>query len=156
MKRAVTARQAAGDTTFLCVSNSNEVYISTILAKHGLSDLFDQVITNPAKWDGDRLHIGRRVPADAEQHGCTVGCMPNMCKGAELDAWLANHGGKDAFETIVYVGDGGNDYCPLLRMRSQDLACVRKDMELAARIAKNPGEVPVRIEYWDQAWVIDE
>lgn len=31
MKRAVTNLKARGDTTFLCLSNSNEVYIGTIL-----------------------------------------------------------------------------------------------------------------------------
>lgn len=31
MKRAVTDLKAKGDTTFLCLSNSNEIYISTIL-----------------------------------------------------------------------------------------------------------------------------
>jgi pyridoxal phosphate phosphatase PHOSPHO2 len=40
-----------------------------------------------------------------------------MCKGDELDKWLASNGGLEAFEKVVYVGDGGNDFCPLLRMR---------------------------------------
>lgn len=31
MKRAVTNLKARGDSTFLCLSNSNEVYIGTIL-----------------------------------------------------------------------------------------------------------------------------
>lgn len=40
-----------------------------------------------------------------------------MCKGDELEKWLASNGGLEAFEKVVYVGDGGNDFCPLLRMR---------------------------------------
>lgn len=81
-----------------------------------------------------------------------------MCKGDELDEWLAQNGGKDGFDKIVYVGDGGNDFCPLLRMRKGDLACVRKNMELHERI-KQEGDkegIKVDIELWDQAWVIDE
>lgn len=112
------------------------------------------MITNPAKWDGDRLHIGRRLPADGPQHKCKVGCLPNMCKGDELDAFLAANGGKDAFDKILYVGDGGNDYCPLLRMRKGDVACVRKNMELHHRIQKEG--VQTEVELWDQAWIIDE
>lgn len=125
---------------------------------HNLTHLFENVITNPAHWAGDRLHIGRRLPADGPQHTCKVGCLANMCKGDELDAWLAAHGGKDAYEKIVYVGDGGNDFCPLLRMRKGDVACVRKDMELHGRI-KEEGEkegLGVEVKLWDQAWVIDE
>jgi pyridoxal phosphate phosphatase PHOSPHO2 len=81
-----------------------------------------------------------------------------MCKGDELDDWLSKNGGKDAFDKIVYVGDGGNDFCPLLRMRKGDWALVRKNMELDARV-KEEGEkegLKVDVKNWDQAWVIDE
>jgi pyridoxal phosphate phosphatase PHOSPHO2 len=81
-----------------------------------------------------------------------------MCKGDELDDWLSKNGGKDAFDKIVYVGDGGNDFCPLLRMRKGDWALVRKNMELDVRV-KEEGEkegLKVDVKNWDQAWVIDE
>ena len=84
--------------------------------------------------------------------------MANMCKGDELDDWLSKNGGKDAFDKIVYVGDGGNDFCPLLRMRKGDWALVRKNMELDVRV-KEEGEkegLKVDVKNWDQAWVIDE
>lgn len=44
-----------------------------------------------------------------------------MCKGDELASWLKQNAGSrgiDDFERIVYIGDGGNDFCPLLRMRA--------------------------------------
>lgn len=41
-----------------------------------------------------------------------------MCKGEELEAWLAGQDlKKDSFEQIIYVGDGSNDFCPILRLR---------------------------------------
>ncbi|KAL7424552.1 hypothetical protein Q5752_000236 [Cryptotrichosporon argae] len=161
MKRAVTALKAKGETTFLCLSNSNDVYIPTILEHHGLGMLFDDIITNPASWSSaspNRLHIGRRVPASAPPHGCAVGCLSNMCKGAELTAWLDARGGQDKWDRIVYVGDGGNDFCPLLRLRAGDWACVRKDMELDARIREEGAAkgLKTEIKHWDQAWVIEE
>ncbi|KAK8853277.1 hypothetical protein IAR55_003981 [Kwoniella newhampshirensis] len=162
MRRAVTSLKGRNaDTTFLCLSNSNEIYISTILEKHNLSDLFAAIITNPARWSPsapDHLLIDRRHPASLPPHGCTVGCLANMCKGAELDDYLAEQGGKDSFDKIVYVGDGENDFCPLLRMRKGDLACVRKGLELDKRI-KEEGEkagLKVDVKYWEQAWQIDE
>lgn len=71
------------DTTFFLLSNSNEFYIRTLLQKHGLSDVFTEVVTNPAQFDDKgKLCLRRRIPADAEvQHGCKVGCSANMCKG---------------------------------------------------------------------------
>lgn len=81
-----------------------------------------------------------------------------MCKGDELDAWTAAHGGKDAYKTILYVGDGGNDFCPLLRMRKGDVACVRKGFELQGRVEREGKEngCEVEVKLWDQAWIIDE
>ncbi|ORY33413.1 phosphatase phospho-type [Naematelia encephala] len=164
MKRAVLGlKERKPDTVFVCISNSNQVYIQTILEKHGLTTLFDTIITNPAHWSTspipNRLHVGRRLAASEPPHGCTIGCLANMCKGAELDTYLASHGGRESFERITYVGDGGNDFCPLLRMRTGDWACVRTPgFELEERI-KNEGEkagLKVDVKLWDQAWRIDE
>ncbi|ODN73247.1 hypothetical protein L202_07800 [Cryptococcus amylolentus CBS 6039] len=162
MKRAVLAYKGRdANNSLLCLSNSNEVYISTILEKHGLTDLFTDVITNPAHWSEsapDHLIIGRRLPATEPPHGCTVGCLANMCKGDELSTYLAAHGGIDSFKKIVYVGDGGNDFCPLLRMRKGDWACVRKGMELHGRIKEEGAKcgLVAEVKYWEQAWQLDE
>ena len=129
--------------------------------ENGLLDLFSEIITNPAHWDSqqpDWLHVGRRLPPSAEPHNCAVGCLANMCKGDELDAYLVSHGGRDSFDRIVYVGDGGNDFCPLLRMRARDLALVRKGFELDARVREEGGRYGMNIEVrkWEQAWQVDE
>lgn len=81
-----------------------------------------------------------------------------MCKGDELDAWVAAHGGKEAWDTMVYVGDGSNDYCPLLRMRKGDIACVRKGFELQGRVERDGPKdgFELDVKLWDQAWIIDE
>lgn len=113
MKRAVLALQAAStpETTFFCLSNSNSVYIDTILRVRlssldlstevfvtycsclfpltlprlqyqGLTNLFSRITTNPASWTDDgKLIIKRRVDPHGPQHGCKVGCSANMCKG---------------------------------------------------------------------------
>lgn len=104
------------------------------------------------------LEVKRRVLAsDPKQHQCTVGCSANMCKGEELEAYLERNGGRSAYDRIVYVGDGSNDFCPLLRLKSTDLALVRFDFALARRIAKQ-GEsagMTVPVKYWDGAWEVE-
>jgi pyridoxal phosphate phosphatase PHOSPHO2 len=37
-----------------------------------------------------------------------------MCKGEELEAFLARN---EPFDRVIYVGDGTNDFCPILRLR---------------------------------------
>ena len=82
MVRAVTKLKEAGNTTFLCLSNANSVFISTILEDKGLTTLFDEIITNPAEWDSSGLlELRRRVDRHGPQHTCVVGCEANMCKG---------------------------------------------------------------------------
>jgi len=124
--------------------------------KQGLVDYFEEIVTNPAHWDKDLLRLRRRVSPDGPQHNCTVGCSPNMCKGEELEAFLKRR--ATVFDRIIYVGDGSNDFCPLLRMRAQDLALVRKGRGLETRIA-NEGQtagLACQVMYWGGAWEVEE
>lgn len=80
-----------------------------------------------------------------------------MCKGEELEAFLDRNGGRGAWDRIVYIGDGSNDFCPLLRLTSNDLALVRFDFGLARRIAKEGDAkgMTVPIKYWEGAWQVE-
>ncbi|KAF9454055.1 hypothetical protein P691DRAFT_693775 [Macrolepiota fuliginosa MF-IS2] len=156
MVRGVSKLKEAGKTTFLCLSNANSVFISTILQSKGLENLFSEIITNPAEWENELLKLRRRVDPSGPQHTCKVGCSPNMCKGEELTAFLERHG-KD-FDRIVYVGDGSNDFCPILRLRSQDIIFCRRHRGLQKRIeaeAKKEG-LKCQIQYWAGAWEVEE
>lgn len=81
--------QAAPHTDFFLLSNSNEVYIHTILAHHKMLDppVFREIVTNPASFtESGLLRLRRRISPDGPQHTCTVGCSANMCKGGSTDA----------------------------------------------------------------------
>ncbi|KIP08402.1 hypothetical protein PHLGIDRAFT_127025 [Phlebiopsis gigantea 11061_1 CR5-6] len=159
MKRAVLAAKNKTNpkTTFLCLSNANSVFISTILKEKGLESLFDEIITNPAEWDSSGLlKLRRRVDPTGPQHACTVGCSPNMCKGEELDAFIARQG--RTFDRVVYIGDGSNDFCPILRLREVDRVLCRRHRGLEKRITKD-GEslgMQCKVFYWAGAWEVEE
>ncbi|KAH9954129.1 phosphatase phospho-type [Russula dissimulans] len=144
-------------TTFLCLSSANNVYISTILESKGLQDLFTDIVTNPAEWDpSGLLKVGRHVDPNGPQHNCPLRCNPNICKGQELDAFLKRQGTD--YDRIIYVGDGSNDFCPAVRLRSQDLVLCRKYRGLEHRIAregKSAGLV-CQVRYWAGAWEVEE
>jgi len=157
MVRAVTNLKSRRKTTFLCLSNANSVFISTILKEKGLDTLFEEIITNPAEWDASGLlKLWRRVDPNGPQHSCKTGCSPNMCKGDELDSFLARHG--PAYDRIVYVGDGSNDFCPVLRLRSNDIVCCRTFGGLPKRIAQDGENLGLKcqVKYWTGAWEIEE
>ncbi|CCO27076.1 hypothetical protein BN14_01110 [Rhizoctonia solani AG-1 IB] len=145
MIRGVKALKAAGSpkTTFLCLSASNHVYIRTILAHNGLSDLFTEVVTNKAEWHGDRLDIRRHVGPDDPPHGCTVGCSPNLCKGSELTSFLARCG--ETYDRII------------VRLSENDVVLCRRDRALEKRIKAAPeGRLKATVKYWEGAWEIEE
>lgn len=166
MVRGVTSLKADSevDTTFFLLSNSNIVYIDTVLSAKKLQPpegpkVFEEIVTNPAQFlPSGLLELKRRIPPAGEpgsrDHGCKVGCSPNMCKGEELDAFIARHGGRDAFDRVVYVGDGGNDYCPVLRLGPQDAAFVRTGRGLEQRI-RTEGNVQAGIRWWAGAWEME-
>lgn len=81
-----------------------------------------------------------------------------MCKGDELDAWMAANGGWEAWDRVSYVGDGGNDFCPIVRMRKGDWALVRKNMELDGRVKEEGAEkgLKVDVKRWEGAWEVEE
>ena len=82
----------------------------------GLDEAFSTVITNPAEWREDGLlAVRRRVDPSGPPHGCLYGCGPNLCKGTELEAYLKD---REQFNQTIYIGDGSNDFCPILRLRA--------------------------------------
>ncbi|CAN0181836.1 unnamed protein product, partial [Pylaiella littoralis] len=130
------------------VSDANTVFIEEFLKHHGIRGLFGKgvstnrgVFTEDGRLDVQPYHISRDVP-----HGCSL-CPLNMCKGIILDGLLAApKGGKGrVFDMVIYIGDGGGDYCPALRLRPQDLLLAREGEEggrqygLRQRIEKGEG-----------------
>ncbi|CAE6430586.1 unnamed protein product [Rhizoctonia solani] len=156
MIRAVKALKTASSpkTTFLCLSASNHVYIRTILAHNGLSDLFAEIVTNKAEWHGDRLDLRRHIGPDDPPHNCNVGCSPNLCKGSELTSFLARRG--ETYDRIMYIGDGSNDFCPSIRLSENDVVLCRRDRALERRIKAAPERVKAQVKYWEGAWEIEE
>ena len=55
----------------------------------------------------------------------------------------------------MYVGDGGNDYCPILRLGPNDVALVRRHRGLAQRIL-NEGNVRCTVRYRSGAWEAEQ
>ncbi|KAH8920649.1 hypothetical protein BT69DRAFT_1265366 [Atractiella rhizophila] len=157
MHRAVLKLQSSSSpkVQFLCLSNANSVFIDVILRHHKLDGLFERIITNPADFEGDLLNVHRRVDPKGVQHECRVGCSANMCKGEELTRYLEEYGGVDRWSKILYVGDGANDYCPVLRLRPQDSVICRKYRGLEKAIATGPQrgyELKCKKRDWAAAW----
>jgi pyridoxal phosphate phosphatase PHOSPHO2 len=168
MKRGIQYLKdpASLDTTLFVLSNANTFFINTILQHQGIRECFDTIITNPADFSSEnphRLVLRRRVGPEDPPHKCQVGCEDNMCKGQELTRYLdAKRRASDTeFDRIIYVGDGNNDFCPVLRLRSQDVVLCRRSRGLernieTERLKGSTSRLACTVEPWSGAWEVEE
>ena len=97
----------------------------------------------------------------------------HVALGEELEAFLERH--RPSFDQIIYVGDGSNDYCPVLRLRrfawqilidliysrtssSQDAVLCRRLKGLEDRIEKEGPKdgLKCQVHKWTGAWEVEE
>lgn len=144
-------RKAGND--ILIISDANTLYIDEISKEKGIHGHINHVITNPGSFDEKlgRLVIRRHTIED--KHSCSR-CPPNLCKGRELSrfveaASVANAG----YDKIVYLGDGGNDFCPSSKMSSRDLCMPRRGHRFSEMLKDvgNRGQIKASISEWESA-----
>jgi pyridoxal phosphate phosphatase PHOSPHO2 len=112
------------DADLKILSDANTIFIQSMLEARGLLEVFSEVVTNPAHAD-DRgcIHVSPHQPLE-KPHTC-VGrfCPPNMCKGGIMQQFLQ----QEHYSSVLYVGDGGGDFCACARLRTGDTICARAD-----------------------------
>ncbi|CAE8603495.1 unnamed protein product [Polarella glacialis] len=114
-------RLAAPLAEQVVLSDANTVFIESFLLRAELRQCFKEVITNPAEFDDQgRLHI-RPYHGGPQHHGCPL-CPANLCKGQVLERLRSTLGAESR---VIYVGDGGGDFCPACDLRAGDALLVR-------------------------------
>jgi len=113
-------------------SDSNTIFIDEILKANGVPErTFAFVYTNAATWTtADTIQVEPYQP-NSSPHQCPRKCSSNMCKTTILQRARKELGleSKQQLRT-VYVGDGGNDFCPSLSLAHSDLVLVRDGFAL--------------------------
>lgn len=122
----------------IIASDANTIFIEEILAANGLEkDTFAAIYTNPATWSAaDELQLEPYQPVFIP-HQCPRKCPANMCKTTILRRALKDLHLEDAQKPrMVYVGDGGNDFCPSMSLTAHDLVLARDGFALQKLIDK--------------------
>ncbi|XP_078590026.1 pyridoxal phosphate phosphatase PHOSPHO2-like isoform X2 [Branchiostoma floridae x Branchiostoma japonicum] len=125
---------ASNSATFDCIviSDSNTVFIETILKAGGVKYAVNSVFTNPAHFDESNcLHI-----EPFHNHACKS-CPVNMCKKTILLAYIGIQAQDGVvYDKVVYVGDGVNDLCPCKGLSGSDIVMPRRGFRLIEKLAK--------------------
>lgn len=121
------------------ISNANQVLIDIILKKNNLNgNVFksDQIFTNPGWYDNKtgilrcrRYHnfkISKNI-ININPHSCNI-CAANLCKGKVLNEQVLIRHNKPYTHNniIIYIGDGGNDFCPISKLTKNDYVFCRQ------------------------------
>lgn len=126
------------DIDCIIISDSNTVFIDWVLHASGLKSAIDDVFTNPANIDA-RGYVSVRC---FHAHDCTQ-CPINLCKRRVLHDFRENQAKAGVhYERICYIGDGGNDFCPIKELREGDIAMPRKGFTLEKLLCKAISEGP--------------
>ncbi len=101
----------------IIVSDANTFLIESILKHYELEKYFNAVHTNPSHFDeNDQLRVRWHHDHQIKGHHNCSFCPKNMCKGSILEK-LFQSNPMETWTRIAYVGDGGGDFCPCLKLR---------------------------------------
>lgn len=140
----------------IIISDSNSYFIDKWLEKNAMRNCVEKVFTNPAQFVDGLLEIQMYHLQDS----CKLSTK-NLCKGQILDDFVKARSLENVhYNSIVYVGDGTNDFCPILRLNQNDLACVRNNYKCAELIksvltgsTKNDDgenyDIKAKVVFWD-------
>ncbi|CAH1960565.1 unnamed protein product [Acanthoscelides obtectus] len=116
----------------IVISDSNSHFIRTWLGANDLSKYISEVFTNPAKFENGML----KIQMYHFQENCKLSTK-NLCKGQVLEEFVDNKKKQDIYyEKVVYCGDGLHDFCPILKLSENDVACVRDKYKLLDLVMK--------------------
>ncbi|XP_015509536.2 pyridoxal phosphate phosphatase PHOSPHO2 [Neodiprion lecontei] len=111
----------------IIISDSNSIFIERWLKNKKLSHTISRVFTNPAKYDDNGL---LKIEMYHLQDWCELSTK-NLCKGHILQNYIKESlENGTSFERVAYVGDGRNDFCPILRLSEKDFAFPRSNYPL--------------------------
>lgn len=118
----------------IIISDANIIFIDKWLKHWSLRHTVEKIFSNPAWFDDSGL---LNIENYHHQNWCKLS-VENLCKGDVLDNYVKQRE-KDGvvFQKIGYVGDGSNDFCPMLRLSNRDLAFPRLDYPIMKKLKNN-------------------
>ena len=130
------------DTELIIISDSNTVFIDSILKQHGIDKYFTHVYTNHAIFNTNGLlelepyHVNSTCPLSPS----------NMCKDAILKEHISKSNVNRSDLRVVYFGDGSGDLCAATGLSAQDFVAARKGYSLASKLSlKLTGKLSVNV-----------
>lgn len=116
----------------IIISDSNSYFIDSWIDANNLKDNILKTFTNPAHFENHLL----KIKMYHLQNSCKLSTK-NLCKGQIMEDFVQDQlKNGSSYDRVLYFGDGLNDFCPILRLKENDLACVRKNYKCVGLVKK--------------------
>lgn len=141
----------------IIISDSNSEFIREWTEAHHINEIFTEIYTNPACFLDKGLLT---IKPYHHQTDCKLS-PENLCKGSILENFIAKKQLTDlvSYENVVYVGDGTNDICPVMRLGEKDVGCARKGFGMTRILEKNKNTkltAKSKLIFWDNGFDLME
>ena len=129
----------------IVVSDSNLVFINTILKHYHLDHAFKDIFTNPAYFNKDDQCL---IIEQYGQQTCQT-CPSNMCKREIIENYLRKKFSEEV--SVLFIGDGHNDICPANSLKKGDLVCARTGYRMAKVLKQQEelGEKQLQADFFE-------
>ncbi len=128
----------------IIVSDSNLVFINTILKHHHLDHAFKDIFTNPAYFNKDEQCL---IIEQYGQQTCST-CPSNMCKREIIEKYVQSKFSEQI--PILFIGDGHNDVCAANSLKKGDLVCARSGYRMAKELKQQVlGEKKLEADFFE-------
>lgn len=117
----------------IIASDSNLVFIDTILKHNHLDHAFKEIFTNPAYFSTEENCL---IIEQYGQQTCPT-CPSNMCKREIIEKYL--HAKFSPETRVLFIGDGHNDICAAISLKKDDLVCARSGYRMAKDLKQQEG-----------------
>ncbi|CAF1530371.1 unnamed protein product [Rotaria magnacalcarata] len=138
----------------IVVSDSNLVFIKTILKHNHLDHAFKDIFTNPAYFNKDDQCL---IIEQYGQQTCPT-CPSNMCKREIVDKYLRTKFSERV--PVLFIGDGHNDICAANSLKKGDLVCARSGYRMAKELKKQEASDEKKLEAdffeWNDGQAIED
>lgn len=134
----------------IIASDSNLVFINTILKHQNLTHAFKDIFTNPAYFNHDKQCL---IIEQYGQQTCPT-CPSNMCKREIIEKYIRAKFSENI--PILFIGDGHNDVCAAKYLKKGDLVCARRGYRMAKELKQDENKIQAEIFEWNDGKEIED
>jgi len=139
-----TIKFLAEDHDIIIISGALDEFVKIFLEAQGILEYVTDVLSTPAMITDEGKIVIKSIPEN------WIGPCPvtgrKLCKENALKDFIARK--NDQYDEMIYVGDGGNDFCAAQTLGIKDIICPRQGYTLEKMLKEEEKLISAHIAPW--------